>query len=114
MSLQGVKSWLRRPLIAAAILATGMLAAGAAVSPADAQYYYPYPYYYGYPYAYPYYTPYYYRAPYYRAGWGWGGGSYHPRSYGWGHRGYAWNHRACGWGHRGYIWHHPVRAWNHR
>ncbi len=59
MSLPIITRWLRRPLIGAALLATGMLATGGAAAPAEAQYY---PYYAYNPYyaAYcnPYYNPY--------------------------------------------------------
>src|SRR3989442_3550480 len=57
MSLPIITRWLRRPLIGAALLAIGMLAAGGAAAPAEAQYY---PYYAYNPYYSPYCNPYYY------------------------------------------------------
>src|SRR6266446_6930477 len=57
MSLPIITGWLRRPLVGAVLLATGMLAAGGAATPAEAQYY---PYYAYNPYYSPYCNPYYY------------------------------------------------------
>src|SRR5260370_37980399 len=57
MSLPIITGWLRRPLVGAALLAIGILAAGGAAAPAEAQYY---PYYAYNPYSSPYCNPYYY------------------------------------------------------
>ena len=74
MSLPIITRWLRRPLVGAALVATGMLAAGGAVSPAEAQYYpyYAYNPYYA-PYCNPYYNPYGCPAAYGYPGYGYGG-----------------------------------------
>ncbi len=75
MSLPIITRWLRRPLIGAALLATGMLAAGGAAAPAEAQYYpyYAYNPYYS-PYCNPYYNPYACPAAYGYPGYGYGYG----------------------------------------
>lgn len=59
MSLSTMIRRLRRPVVAAALISTGLLAAGGAVAPAQAQYYpgYAYSPYYS-PYCNPYYYPY--------------------------------------------------------
>jgi len=104
---------LRRAVMATALIAAGAATVGAAATPAEAQYY-PYPYYA----SYPYYTPYYYNpypsyyGPAFRVGWGWGGwhggwgGGWHS---GWGwHAGWGWR---GGWGwHRGWGW-RAGRGW---
>src|SRR5689334_5224475 len=56
MSLSTMIHRLRRPALAAALIATGLVAASGAVAPAQAQYYSAY----GYPYYAPYCNPYYY------------------------------------------------------
>jgi hypothetical protein len=97
MSLPIITRWFRRPLIGAALLATGMLAAGGATAPADAQYY-PYygynPYYAPYcnPYYYPYGCPATYAYPYYGYGYGYPYYGYAPVGLGFG----------FGGGHRGF------------
>ena len=90
-------SWVRRSLMAAAIVATGTLTLGATTNQASAQVAYSYPYggYYPYPY-YSYYRPYYpyyygYPGPYVRVGWGWGWGrGWYGGRWGWGH---GWHRR---------------------
>jgi hypothetical protein len=98
MSYIGKFGWFRRALMAVAFVGAGVLTLGAAATPAQAYwhypYYYGYPYYYSYPY-YPAYYPYYYGYPYaygrpfgVRVGWGWGWrGGWHG---GW--RGGGWHH----------------------
>ena len=87
--------WFRRPLVAAALFATGILAAGSAATPAKAQYYPYYPYYQYYsgycnPYYYPYgcpgyaYPSYSYAYPYYGyapVALGFGFGGFHHRRF---------------------------------
>lgn len=86
--------WVRRSLMAAAIVATGALTLGATANQASAQAVYTYPYSPYYPYypTYSYYAP---RYPYYgypgpvvRVGWGWG---WHGGHWGWGRGG--WHRR---------------------
>jgi len=96
MSLLSNTRRFRRPLLAAAVMAAGILAVGGATAPAKAQYYpgyYPYSGYcdpynpygcgygYGYPYAYGYGYPYGYGYgygyPFYGVGFGYGFGGHH-------------------------------------
>ncbi|MBV9017174.1 MAG: hypothetical protein JO058_16120 [Alphaproteobacteria bacterium] len=68
MSLLSRLGWFRRPLLAASVLAAGLLATDGTIAAARAQYYAPYPYYAGY--CSPYY-PYAYGCPaYYGYGYG--------------------------------------------
>ena len=113
MSLPANSRWFRKTMLASALLAVGLVAAGSAVAPAEAQYYpyspyyspyypyssYPYAYYpYGYssyPYGYSYYPGYAAPAAVGAAlGWGWG-------------RGWGWRH---GWGRRHPIARHHFRT----
>src|SRR5205823_1465467 len=105
MSLPIITRWLRRPLIGAVLLATGMLAAGGAATPAEAQYY---PYYaynpYASPYCNPYYNPYGCPAAYAYPGYGYGYG------YGYPYYPYAAAAFGLGFGFGGGFHHHGFRG----